>query len=184
MRWINIKNNTIPKMECINPKTDKYIIHLSANQKNIIIYNPDYEQDVDRRVVSIFVINNPTVSDIKKILISLQQEYDSSREVNCFILDNEKGWLDKATRVGLFNVFNIEKNNNSENTTLWFNNKPIEINVDKAIKLLTAVELYSKQCYDNTQKHYKEIKQLETIEDCLNYDITAGYPDILNIQTK
>ena len=30
----------------------------------------------------------------------------------------------------------------------------------------------------------QEIKQLETIEDCLNYDITAGYPDILNIQTK
>ena len=47
--------------------------------------------------------------------------------------------------------------------------------------LLTMVEKYAKKCFDNTQKHYIEIKQLESIEDCLQYDITAGYPDILNI---
>lgn len=29
-----------------------------------------------------------------------------------------------------------------------------------------------KKCYNNTQKHYVEINQLETIEDYLAYDIT------------
>lgn len=44
--------------------------------------------------------------------------------------------------------------------------------------------MYDKKCYDNTQKHYVEINQLETIEDCLAYDITKGYSDILNIQIE
>ena len=60
----------------------------------------------------------------------------------------------------------------------------INISIDKALTLLTAVEMYAKKCYDNTQKHYVEINQLETIEDCLAYDITKEYPDILNIQTE
>ena len=60
----------------------------------------------------------------------------------------------------------------------------VKVNVDKAITLLAAVEIYAKKCYDDTQKHYVEINQLETIEDCLAYDITKEYLDILNIQIE
>ena len=111
----------------------------------------------------------------------MQAEYDNSAEVNSFYLNDKRVWLDKATRVGLFNILNLEKSNGIDVTTLWFNTMSIKINVDKALTLLTAVEIYAKKCFDNTQKHYIEIKQLESIEDCLQYDITAGYPDILNI---
>ena len=141
----------------------------------------DEQDNNDIRIVSIIVNNKPSIDDIKKHLLSLQKEYDSSFEVNCFILGGKKVWLDKDTRVGLFNLLNIEKTSNTEITTLWFNNTSIEIQIDKAIALLTMIEKYAKQCYDNTQKHYVEINQLESIEDCLQYDITAGYPDILNI---
>ena len=131
--------------------------------------------------MSIIVNNKPSIKKKKKHLLSLQKEYDSSFEVNCFILGGKKVWFDKDTRVGLFNLLNIEKASNTETTTLWFSNNSIEIQVDKAMALLTMVEKYAKQCYDNTQKHYVEINQLGSIEDCLQYDITAGYPDILNI---
>lgn len=114
----------------------------------------------------------------------MQKEYDSSAEVNCFILNNKRVWLDKATRVGLFNILNLEKSNGIDVTTLWFNTMSVKINIDKAITLLTAVEMYAKKCFNNTQKHCAEINQLETIEDCLAYDITKDYPDILNIQIE
>ena len=178
MRWINIKKDELVGLECINPKNDRHILRLSPNSKNIIQNEQDNN---DTRIVSIIVNNKPLIDDIKKHLLSLQKEYDSSFEVNCFILGGKKVWFDKDTRVGLFNLLNIEKASNTETTTLWFNNTSIEIQVDKAIALLTTVEKYAKQCYDNTQKHYVEINQLESIEDCLQYDITAGYPDILNI---
>ena len=181
MRWINIKNEELIGLECINPKNDKHILRLSPNSKNL---EKDEQDNNDTRIVSIIVNNKPTLLDIKNYLLSLQKEYDSSIEVNCFVLNNKKVWLDKSTRVGLFNILNLEKANGIETTTLWFNTMSVEVDVDKALTLLTAVEIYAKKCYDNTQKHYAEIKQLDTIESCLKYDITTGYPDILNIQIE
>ena len=181
MRWINIKNEELIGLECINPKNDKHILRLSPNSKNL---EKDEQDNNDTRIVSIIVNNKPTLLDIKNYLLSLQKEYDSSIEVNCFVLNDKKVWLDKSTRVGLFNILNLEKANRIETTTLWFNTISVEVDVDKALTLLTAVEIYAKKCYDNTQKHYAEIKQLDTIESCLKYDITTGYPDILNIQIE
>ena len=178
MRWFNCKKEEFISLECINTKTDKHIIRLSPNGNFI----PEDESKDDIRFIPIYINNKPNVKEIKKLLLSLQAEYDNSAEVNSFYLNGKRVWLDKATRVGLFNILNIEKASNTETTTLWFNNTSIEIQVDKAIALLTTVEKYAKQCYDNTQKHYVEINQLESIEDCLQYDITAGYPDILNIK--
>ena len=177
MRWFNCKKEEFVSLECINTKTDKHIIRLSPN-KNFI---PKGESKDDIRFIPIYVNNKPNVKEIKELLLSLQAEYDNSAEVNSFYLNGKRVWLDKATRVGLFNLLNIEKASNTETITLWFSNTSIEIQVDKAMALLTMVEKYAKQCYDNTQKHYVEINQLESIEDCLQYDITAGYPDILNI---
>lgn len=178
MRWFNCKKEEFVSLECINVKTDKHIIRLSPN-KNFILED---ESKDDIRFIPIYVNNKPNVKEIKKLLLPLQAEYDNSAEVNSFYLNGKRVWFDKDTRVGLFNLLNIEKASNTETTTLWFSNTSIEIQVDKAIALLTTVEKYAKQCYDNTQKHYVEINQLESIEDCLQYDITAGYPDILNIK--
>lgn len=181
MRWINIKKDEFVGLECINPKNDKHILRLSPNSKNM---EKDERDNSDTRIISIIVKNKPTLLDIKNHLLSLQKEYDSSAEVNCFVLNDKKVWLDKSTRVGLFNILNLEKANGIETTTLWFNTISVEVDVDKALTFLTAVEIYAKKCYDNTQKHYAEIKQLDTIESCLKYDITTGYPDILNIQIE
>lgn len=181
MRWINIKKDEFVGLECINPKNDKHVLRLSPNSKNM---EKDEQDDSDARIVSIIVKNKPTLFDIKNHLLSLQKEYDSSAEVNCFILNNERVWLDKLTRAVLFNTINLEKSKEIDITTLWFSTMSIKINVDKALALLTAIEMYAKKCFDNTQKHYVEINQLETIEDCLAYDITKGYPDILNIQIE
>ena len=178
MRWFNCKKEEFISLECINTKTDKHIIRLSPNGNFIL---KDESKD-DIRFIPIYINNKPNVKEIKKLLLSLQAEYDNSAEVNSFYLNGKRIWFDKATRVGLFNILNIEKASNTETTTLWFSNTSIEIQVDKAMALLTMVEKYAKQCYDNTQKHYVEINQLESIEDCLQYDITAGYPDILNIK--
>lgn len=181
MRWINIKKDELVGLECINPKNDKHILRLSPNSKNIEKSDQD---NSDTRIISIIVKNKPTLFDIKNHLLSLQKEYDSSAEVNCFILNNKKVWLDKLTRSSLFNTISLEKSNGIDVTTIWFGTMSIKVNADKALALLTAVEMYAKKCFDNTQKHYAEIKQLDTIESCLKYDITTGYPDILNIQIE
>ena len=179
MRWTNIKKEYLVGLECINPKNDKHILRLSPNSKNLV----KEETDSDTRIVSIIVNNKPSIADIKNILLSLQKEYDNSAEVNCFILNDKRVWLDNLTRIKILNNLNNEVDSNIK-TTLWFNNYSVELEVNKAITLLKTVDNYSKKCYDNTHKHYVEINQLDSIEDCLQYDITAGYPAILNIQIQ
>lgn len=178
MRWINCKQNEFISLELINPKTDKYIIRLSPNTKNIQLSE---NETADIRFTLIVVNNRPTVSDIKSQLLSLQKEYDKSVEVNSFYIDGKRTWFDKSTRVGLANAINLQKELGNTTYTVWFNNVSINLDIARALKLLATIENYAGICYNVTQKHITEINNLSSIEECLNYDITAGYPAILNI---
>ena len=114
----------------------------------------------------------------------MQAEYDNSAEVNSFYLNGKRVWLDKATRVGLVNSLNLEKSTGKTDTILWFNNVSTTIDINKALQLLSIVEMYAKECYNNTHRHYSDIAKLETLEACLSFDITSGYPNILKIETE
>lgn len=178
MRWFNIKRNELIGLELINPIKNKYVIRLSPNNKNII---KDEYNTSDTRYVSIIVNNKPNIIDIKKELLSLQKEYDNSSEVNSFYIDGKRVWFDKATRVGIVNAINLQKELGNNTYIIWFDNVSIELDINRALNILAMIENYASICYNVTQKHINEIKKLSSIEECLNYDITANYPTILNI---
>lgn len=115
----------------------------------------------------------------KKNLIKQIDEYDSSNDINAFILNGIQVWLNKDTRVGLMNSLTIEKNAGKEESTLWFNNICITINCDAAIQMLSALELYALSCYNKTAEHKVAVQNLTSLEDAENYDFTTGYPDKL-----
>ncbi len=109
--------------------------------------------------------------------------YDTSGEVNIFFVDGTSMWLDKATRVGLMNSTTIAKNLGQEKVTLWLGGTQLTLACDKAISLLSAIEMYAVQCFDTTARHKAAIGNLTTIEEVEKYDITAGYPEKLEITT-
>ena len=102
--------------------------------------------------------------------------YDVSDNVNGFKLNGMVVWLDKATRVGLMNSTTIAKTMGSKTTTLWLGENKLEVECDKAIQLLSALEMYALECFNVTAKHKKEVSELTTIEEVESYDIKAGYP--------
>ena len=109
--------------------------------------------------------------------------YDTSDAVNSFLVDGTKMWLDKATRVGLMNSTTIAQSSGLEKVTLWFGDTQLKLTCDKAISLLSAIEMYAVQCFDTTARHKAAIGNLTTIEEVEKYDITAGYPETLEITT-
>lgn len=50
------------------------------------------------------------IEEVRKMKISEIQIFDKSTNVNHFEIEGESMWLDKSTRVGLFNSISIEKN--------------------------------------------------------------------------
>ena len=103
---------------------------------------------------------------IKSEKIRKIEEYDTSTNVNGFQLNGVTVWLDKATSVGLLN------------STF------LEVNCDKAIQLLSALEMYALQCFNVTSAHKKTVSELTSIKEVEDFDITADYPDQLVISIQ
>lgn len=108
--------------------------------------------------------------------------YDQSEAVNGFTLNGAVVWLDKATRVGLMNSTNIAKATGSANTTLWLGGERMVVPCDKAIQLLSALEMYALGCFNVTASHKAAVEAMTTIDEVLAYDYTQGYPEQLKME--
>ena len=107
--------------------------------------------------------------------------YDTSDKVNGFVLNGLLVWLDKATRVGLMNSTTIAKASGQETTTLWLGGMKLVVDCDKAIQLLSALEMYAIECFNVTASHKQAVSELTTIEEVEAYDYKAGYPKTLEM---
>ena len=118
----------------------------------------------------------------KTSMLAYIEKYDSSTAVNSFLLNGMEVWLDKATRVGLMNSTTIAKSMGQETTTLWLGSYQLEVDCDKAIQLLSALEMYALECFNVTAAHKKAVSSIESIEDILAYDYKSGYPEKLKME--
>lgn len=120
------------------------------------------------------------IEEVRKMKISEIQMFDKSADVNSFKIEGESVWLDKSTRVGLFNSISIEKNAGKSDTVLWYDAIKYIIPISDALAMLNALELYALNCYNVTQSHIAAVRSLQTIEEIENYDYTIGYPEKLS----
>lgn len=117
----------------------------------------------------------------KKAKIAEIAAYDTSDKVNGFMLNGQIVWLDKATRVGLMNSTTISKAAGQKTTTLWLGGLKLVVDCDKAIQLLSALEMYALECFNVTASHKAAVSELMSIEDVEVYDYKKGYPKMLDM---
>lgn len=119
---------------------------------------------------------------MRKAMLHYIDVYDSSSAVNSFVLNGADVWLDKATRVGLMNSTTIAKSIGQQKTTLWLGSYQLEVDCDKAIQLLSSLEMYALECFNVTAAHKKAVNKLDNIEAVLTYDYREGYPEKLKME--
>ena len=112
---------------------------------------------------------------LKEVLKQQIANYDASDNVNAFIIGGQKYWLDKATRVGLQQLVN----SSDDEVSLVLHDQVLTIPKDIASGFLAQLEVYAGKCYLQTAKHQLAIKELQTVDDLINYDYTKGYPEKL-----
>ena len=122
-----------------------------------------------------------TLEKAKKEKLAAILAYDTSSDVNGFMLNGNKVWLDKETRVGLMNSTQITRDMGQDTTTLWFDGYKLEVRCDMAIMLLSSLEMYALECFNVTAAHKKAVSELTTIEEVEAYDYKTGYPKQLDI---
>ena len=145
------------------------------------------EQEKTQYAYDTYWLDNPAklsdaLSVAKQEITAEISAYDSSSAVNSFLLNGMEVWLDKATRVGLMNSTTIAKAMGQTKTTLWLGGYQLEVDCDKAIQLLSALEMYALECFNVTAAHKKAVSELTSIEDVLAYDYKTGYPEQLKME--
>lgn len=121
-----------------------------------------------------------TLDGAKALKLREISAYDKSEAVNSFKFDGKRTWKDKYERAGMMNSVNIQKAKGNKETTLWFGGKPYIIDIDKAIAMLSELEIYAFACLNVTEQHKARVNELTDIEEVLAYDYTTGYPDKLS----
>ena len=147
-------------------------------------YNPTEEMlFADGWVEHIPEIHIPTEEEIlneaKNSVIDIIIDFDSSEEVNSFYINDQEMWLDKATRVGLKLRFDAELASGKDQTVLWYDGMQFPLDIQMALQMLNAIELYASACYDNTQAHIANVKDIKDIDALKSYDYRTGYPEKL-----
>lgn len=116
----------------------------------------------------------------KTAVLSAIEAYDASDSVNAFILDGQRGWLDKDTRMGLRQNVADRRVLGRESIVIWVDGKPHSMNLDRAEGFLRALENYAYACKAVTSEHKAKVAAMETIEEVLVYDYREGYPSIIH----
>lgn len=117
----------------------------------------------------------------KREVLSAISTYDASDSVNTLVVNGQRGWLDKATRVGLMNGVGVAKACGLERMSLWIDGMEYVMDVERLEELLVKVEVYAMGCYNVTAGHRRAVDGLTTLEAVLGYDFKAGYPQMVSV---
>lgn len=122
------------------------------------------------------------IEDIIKMKVSEIQLFDKSQKVNSFDFNGKSAWLDKSTRVGLFNSISIEEKAGMSDTAIWFDGVKHVVAIPDALAMLNTIEIYAINCYNVTQSHIAAVNALNSIEEIESYDYKIGYPAKLSFE--
>lgn len=159
-------------------------IVIKKDKKQII--NPKHEDLIaDGWEEYITPIYERTIKDYRRDKIREINQYDSSSEVNnCYIktLNGEVSyWANKSERSALKSAVQdcIVIGRDVYRLDLRDIGVSVDINCNKLLEMLSALEVYAIDCYNKTTDHIFNVNGLTTIEEIENYDYRSGYPEKL-----
>lgn len=121
------------------------------------------------------------LDSLRKMVIDDITEYDKSDHVNSILINGKHTWVDSANREQISRRINTDEENGYETTHLYdsLNSITYELSIHNAKAMLHDVETYAIKCFDKTNEHMACVKSMDSINDLIGYDYTAGYPDKL-----
>lgn len=142
----------------------------------------EWEKTEDGRVVPRFG-DGDYVETIRARKIAEIGVFDASEEVNGFVVDGKRLWLDKNTRMGLrMNIADAIAAGDKV-ITLWADDYRFCLSPVKAERMLKEVEKYAKECYEATARHKTNVRGMGAADDIKAYDYRTGYPPKLSFDS-
>lgn len=154
---------------------------------NQTIVNPTHEQMLE---AGWLVYNEPGLTaeellqqaKLEKILQI--DNYDASSNVECFFIDNVPMWLGHELRQQIKTSVEAYLAMGQTEVTKIFNGMEFTFGCDTWLQMLAALEIYAAEALNVTERHKIAVERITNVQDVLNYDYTANYPDKLRFTTN
>ena len=170
----------------------KTLNEIVLNKDGNVIFNPTEEMVFADGWVE-YVAPKPIPEEIlikraKSRKIDEINNYDSSKEVNiCYIktpLDTIPYWANKTERSSLKSAVQdcIAMGRETYRLDLREVGVSVDINCEKLLSMLSALEVYAIDCYNKTTDHIYAVNTLTTVEEIKAYDYRVGYPEKLTFE--
>lgn len=106
--------------------------------------------------------------------------YNDSDSVNGFFINGAKVWVDAETRVKGVNGAKAKQTIGATTMSQWLGGQEFTLSPGMAVILYAQIESYALDCQNVTEAHKAAILALNNVEEVEAYDITQGYPEMLN----
>lgn len=113
-------------------------------------------------------------------MIQTITEYDSSENVNCFYINDQKEWFTVGVRNTYKNSIEAAELLGDENISFIVDQEVITLKTSDAKLMLAKVQRYADNCSIVTAKHKIDVAKLTSSDAIKTFDYKSGYPDKLN----
>ena len=110
------------------------------------------------------------------------KEYNSSSNVDGFLLNGEKHWLTLEERKAAELSTKAHITLGHETTEQCMGGVFYTIPCESLIYMLAELEIYALECLNHAKRQEAEVMAMTDIEAVEKYDVTAGYPEMLRFE--
>ena len=114
--------------------------------------------------------------------ISDVEDFDTSDEVNSFLVNGQPCWIDKEMRAVYGNSVSSAKMLGEKSIDIDLSGIVITLPIENAELMLASIQRYADKAAIVTAKHKRNITLLESIEEVDSYDFKTGYPDKITLE--
>ena len=110
------------------------------------------------------------------------KEYNSSSNVDGFLLNGEKHWLTLEERKAAELSTKAHITLGHETTEQCLGGMFYTIPCESLIYMLAELEIYALECLNHAKRQEAEVMAMTDIEAVEKYDVTKGYPEMLRFE--
>lgn len=126
--------------------------------------------------------DNSLLSSAREKCLSDVENYGNSTEgTDKFYLNGKQEWMDFELRERVYAGNERLARMGRETTTLWLGADCFTLPIDTCQQLISQIEAYAKDCYNVTARKMEEVRNLTTLQELVEYDVTSGYPEPISL---
>lgn len=187
--YLRIKKEDIKPLEQISPNVWRAIRVVDSTEDEagrILAASAKYgheptTDEVDADLAAYKVdIDRMALEQAKRQKLMAISEYNTSENVDGFLLNGTRHWLTLEERKSAKLSTDAHITLGHETTEQYLSGVPYTLPCQTLIIMLAQLEVYALDCLNNALRQKAEVEALTTVEEVEAYDVTNGYPEMLN----